>query len=159
MLPFQPLCVDCYSEGSVFHRRSVFTSAGSASCLPALYLPLSCLTLSSSHIGIPAQEWKDCTHEQCTLCQFKRSVIQKLLFWELVYCSGLFKHARVESLQISHHCIKLKFCASGVNHTLAQAVQLKVASPWWGRCGWHPRLNVARWHRYIPQNLLLHDLF
>lgn len=144
----------------MFHRRSVCTSAGSASCLPALHLPLSCLTLSSSRIGIPAQEWKDCTHEQCTLCQFKHSVIQKLLFWELVYCSGLFKNARVESLQISFPSLyQTEVCASGVNHTLAQAVQLKFASPWWGRCGWRHGLNVARWHRYIPQSLLLHDIF
>lgn len=33
-----------------------------------------------------------------------QSVFQKLLSWELVYCSSLFKTARVESLQVSHQC-------------------------------------------------------
>lgn len=75
-----------------------------------------------------------------------------LLFWSLQKCKGGI-------LTDFPSLYQTEVCASGVNHTLAQAVQLKFASPWWGRCGWRHGWNVARWHRYIPQSLLLHDIF
>lgn len=133
-------------------------------CAPAQAQPLASLRLpppcpalpcpgSRRHIGIPARQWKDGAPEQCALCRLKESGTQKLLSCELVYCSGLFKNARVESLQISprHKILELPFrsksCSCpGQGHSGA-------ASPWWGRCCGCYGFDVARWHHCIPENL------
>lgn len=105
-------------------------------CAPA-QLSLSslpCPPCSPRHIGIPARQRKDGAPDNAPFVASQQSGTQKLLSWELVYCSRLFRNARVESLRISLHCkipelpFGSKWCSRpGQGHSGA-------ASPWWGRC-------------------------
>lgn len=122
---------------------------GSASRLPAL----PCPPCSRRHIAIPARQGKDGAPEQRALCLLEQFGTQKLLSWELVYCSALCRNARVESLQISlrHKIPELPFRSKSCSRP--GQVHSGAASPCCGRCCGCCSFSVARWHHYIPENL------